>query len=174
MPPSARSARAPAEGSRPSVRAFVLRFTLTFAVLEALVLLVLWQARWFEPYAAWNAALTAAGLRPFLEGIASSGSVLMLPGFSISIRPGCDAYQAIAVLMAGVLAFPAPTARKWLGAIVGTLVLLALNLVRLGALLWTGARHPAHFELMHLEVLPALYVAAALGLLLSWILWARR
>lgn len=170
---SARTATRPREDGPPSVRRFVLSFCLAFLVLEAVVLLVLWEARWFDPYAVWNARVTALCLRPFLEGVQAIDGVLTAPGFSIQVRPGCDGYQASAVLLAGVLAFPASRARKWQGALLGTALLLALNPLRLGALLWTGVHHPGSFDLMHLEVLPALYVLAALVTLFAWILWAR-
>lgn len=163
-----------AVGSTLPVRTFVLRFALAFAVLEALVLFVLWRERWFEPYAAGNARITAWILGPFLEGTRAVGAVLVSPNYSIQVRPGCDAYQASAVLLAGVVAFPAARVRKGLGAALGLLCLFALNPLRLAALLWTGVHHPAHFDRMHFEVLPALYVAAALGLWLGWALWARR
>lgn len=156
-----------------SVRAFVLRFALAFVLLEALVYLVLWSAPVFEPYAALNARLTAVLLGPFLEGTQAHGAVLSAPAYSIQVRPGCDGYQASAVLLAGILAFPAPRARKWIGATLGIALLLLLNLLRLAALLWTGVHHAALFQRMHLEILPAVFVGAALFLLLGWALWAR-
>lgn len=161
------------QGTQVSVRAFVLRFVLVFALLEALVYLVLWQAQVFAPYAELNARLTAALLRPFLEGTQAQGGYLMAPAFGIQVRPGCDSYQASAVLLAGIVAFPAPLARKLIGAALGAGCLQVLNLLRLAALLWTGVHHATLFERMHLEILPALFVGAALFLLFSWALWAR-
>ena len=155
------------------MRAFVLRFVLVFAVLETLVLLVLQHGAWFEPYAVWNARLTALLLAPLLDGTQALGDSLIAPGFSITIRPGCDAYEACAVLVAGIVAFPAPAGRKWVGVLFGVACLLVVNLLRLAALLWTGVHHPDLFEAMHLEILPVLLVAVSLGLLIAWALWAR-
>jgi exosortase/archaeosortase family protein len=155
------------------VRTFVLRFAMAFLLLEAFVYFVLWHARWFTPYAEVNAYLTAVLLGPFLEGARASGEHLVSPTFSILVRPGCDSYQASAVLLAGIAAFPAALGRKLLGALVGVGCLMLLNLARLGALLWTGVHHRERFELMHLEVLPAVFVGASLLLLLGWALWAR-
>ena len=162
---------APAAG-RASLRAFFLRFALAFAVLEGLVYLVLWHPAWFTPYAQLNARLAAALLRPFVE-VQAVDTYLVSSGFSINVRPGCDGYQASAVLLAGIFAFPASRSRKANGAAVGVGALLALNQLRLAALLWTGLHHGEHFELMHLQVLPAAITAAALVLLLSWATWAR-
>jgi len=156
-----------------SVRAFVLRFVAAFLVLEAFVYWVLWSVPVFAPYAELNARWSAALLAPFLEGVRAQDGYLIAPAFSIQVRPGCDSYQASAVLLAGIVAFPAPLARKLIGAIVGSLCLLVLNLFRLATLQWTGSRHRALFDSMHLEILPAVFVGAALFLLLSWALWVR-
>lgn len=158
----------------PSVRGFVLRFLATFAVLETLVYLVLWRDAWFAPYAAANARGAAVLLTPFLDGVAAAGGVLASPEFSIQVRPGCDAYQAGAVLLAGVVAFPASPGQRLVGAILGSFCLQGLNLVRLAALLWTGIHRRTLFERMHLEILPLVFVAASLGLLFGWALWVRR
>lgn len=151
----------------------MLRFALAFLALEAFVYLVLWHPAWFAPYAEINARLTAVLFGPFVDELQSRGAHLVSPRFNMLVRPGCDGYQASAVLLAGVLAFPATPARKWIGALAGVAGMLTLNLLRLGALLWTGIHHPAHFELMHIQILPGMFVGAALSLLLGWALWAR-
>jgi exosortase/archaeosortase family protein len=163
-----------AHQGRPSVRAFVLRFLVAFAVLETLTYLVLWRNEWFAPYAAANAHATAWLLGPFEEGVQASGPLLISPAFSIQVRPGCDAYQAGAVLLSGILAFPAPAMVKLVGATLGLASLQVLNVLRLATLLWTGIHHRAQFERMHIEILPLVFVAASLALLLGWALWARR
>jgi exosortase H (IPTLxxWG-CTERM-specific) len=165
--------KVPPDSGPLSVRAFVLRFVGVFLVFEALVYGLLWREAWFEPYARWNAQGAAWLLRPLLEGVRADGGLLSSTGFTIRVRPGCDAYQASAVLLAGVVAFPASLKRRLMGAGLGLASLLALNLVRLAALQWTGVHHPDHFESMHLAWLPALYVTAALTLLFAWALWAR-
>ena len=152
---------------------FALRFGLAFLLLEAFVYLVLWHPSWFTPYAEINARLTALLLAPFVEGLIAQGAYLASPEFTMLVRPGCDGYQACAVVLAGVWAFPAPRSRKWIGAVVGVAAMLALNPLRLAALLWTGIHHRAQFELMHIQVLPGLFVGAALFLLLGWAVWAR-
>ena len=163
----------PAVGAT-ELRRFALRFALGFVVLEAFVYVVLWYPTCFAPYAEWNARLVALLLTPFFDALQANGAYLATPAYTLQVRPGCDGYQAAAVLLAGVLAFPAPRARKWIGAVGGVTALLILNLLRIAALLWTGVHHPDQFELMHVQVLPGIFVAAALSLLFSWALWARR
>jgi exosortase/archaeosortase family protein len=172
---TAASSERPATGAtgNVSLRAFFLRFALAFMVLEAFVYLVLWHARWFTPYAELNAWLTAVLVRPWME-VRAVGAYLVSPAFSILVRPGCDGYQASAVLVAGVLAMPASSKQKWIGVALGVGALMALNLLRLAVLLWTGIHHGEHFEVVHIQVLPGLFAAASLFLLLGWAHWARR
>jgi len=155
------------------VRSFALRFALAFVLLEALVYLVLWSGPLFDPYAALNARWTTALLAPFLDGARAEGAYLVTPTFSMQVRPGCDGFQASAVLLAGIVAFPATMRRKWIGALLGIGALLVLNLARLGVLLWTGVHARGSFQSMHLEILPAVFVGVALFLLLGWAVWAR-
>jgi exosortase/archaeosortase family protein len=158
----------------PSVRAFVLRFLAAFVVLEGVVYLLLWRESWFAPYASANARLTAALLGSFVDGVSAREGLLSTPLFAVQVRPGCDAYQASAVLLAGILAFPASPRQRLIGALLGVGALQTLNILRLAALLVAGAHDRALFERMHLEILPLVFVAASLALLLGWALWVRR
>lgn len=158
---------------RSPVLGFLARFVLVFAALECLIVFGLWRDSWFAPQAALNARLSALLCAPWIEGVQGVSSYLIAPTYAINIRPGCDAYQASAVLLAGIAAFPAPWTRKLWGALLGVLVLLVLNLVRLGAILWVGIHHRELFETMHLEVLPAVFLFVAVFLWLGWIAWVR-
>lgn len=152
---------------------FVLRFALAFALLEGLVYFVLYRDTWFEPYAALNARVCAWVLAPFVEGVRASGAYLHASTFALDIRPGCDSYQSSAVLLAGIAAFPAPLRRKLVGVAAGVTILLLLNFARLGTMLLVCVRWPKAFDTLHLEVMPAILLFAALSLWLAWALWAR-
>jgi exosortase/archaeosortase family protein len=167
------NATPPAAPPAVSPRAFLLRFALAFAVLEALVYGLLWRDGWFAPYARWNAAGTAWLFGPFVEGLRATESYLMMPAGSVVVKPGCDAYQASAVLLAGIVAFPAHARQRVVGAVAGVAILSLLNLVRLGAILLVLVHRPELFDRMHVEILPGLFVLAALALWLGWILWVR-
>lgn len=162
------------EGRPFTVRAFVLRFVLGFVALEAVVYFLLWRGAWFEPYAELSARLAAALMRPFVDDVQAVGMLLVSPTFSLHVRPGCDGYQASAVLLAGIAALPASRADKLLGAAIGVILLQGLNVLRLVALLWTGIHHRGLFDRMHLEVLPAVFAVTALLLLFAWALWTQR
>ncbi len=151
----------------------MLRFALFFLIFEAAIFLVLWREPIFRPYAGFNAKLAAAVLSPFVDGTTAQSGFLSAPGFAIQVRPGCDAYQASAVLLAGIAAFPASARKKLAGALVGVAALCLLNVVRLAAILLTGIHRPALFDAMHLEIMPGVFMVSALVLWLAWAQWTR-
>jgi exosortase/archaeosortase family protein len=151
----------------------LLRFALGFALLETLVYLVLWRNALFAPYARVSANLTALFFGPWIDGVRAMDTALVSSQFSIQVRPGCDSYQASAVLLAGIAAFPAPLARKLTGALLGVALLFALNVLRLGTILLVGIHRRELFDRMHLEILPGVFLFAALGLWLAWTSWVR-
>lgn len=92
--------------------------------------------------------------------------------FAIAIRRGCDAIEPTWLLCAAIVAFPASWKRKFAGMAAGIVALQLLNLVRIVTLYWIGSRFPAIFPSMHLEVWPALFIVAAIGLFVGWKGWA--
>jgi exosortase/archaeosortase family protein len=166
----------PAVGT--SVRRFLITFALVFGGLMALTYQVLYWAPIFDPFATFNARLCTLILGPFFESVSAEGlflsarwSLLDPQEFKIAIRPGCDSFQASAVLLAGISAFPATWKERLIGAVVGLVFLFLLNLARLCLMLLVGLRHPSLFDTFHLEIMPVVFVASALA---AWILWAMK
>lgn len=91
--------------------------------------------------------------------------------FSVSIRKGCDALEPMALLVAGIIAFPATLRQKASGLFIGLLFLFLLNIVRIATLFLTGVYSPQFFEAMHIEVWQVLFIIAGVGF---WFLWVRR
>lgn len=90
--------------------------------------------------------------------------------FSVGIRKGCDALEPMALLVAGVIAFPATLKQKFSGLFFGLLFLFCLNVVRIVSLFLTGVYRPQSFEVMHIEVWQVIFIVAGIGF---WFLWVR-
>ncbi len=58
--------------------------------------------------------------------------------------------------------------------IIGALLLLALNLVRIVSLFLIGVYSPRIFALMHIDVWQALFIFFAVLFWILWLLWATR
>src|SRR5665811_950278 len=69
-------------------------------------------------------------------------------GFAISIERGCNGVEAVIILIAAILAFPAPWKHKLAGIGIGFVAIQAMNLVRIISLFYLGSMEPALVRLV--------------------------
>ena len=154
----------------------MLRVAALFAgILVALFALELTppgQSLFVEPWTAAVARVSAAVMRTIDPAVFSSGAMLVSTrtGFAVTILAGCNGVEAMIVLVAGMLAFPAPWRARLLGIALGILAVQALNLVRIVSLFYLGQWDRAAFEWAHLYLWQGLIMLDAL---VVWILWLR-
>jgi len=91
-------------------------------------------------------------------------------GFAVAIAPGCDGIEAVIILIAAVMAFPAPWKHKLAGLLIGFIAIQALNLVRIISLFYMGQYSQVMFDWFHLYLWQALIVLDALAV---WLIWLR-
>jgi exosortase/archaeosortase family protein len=164
---------------RPSKRYSVLKFLLIFGVLlGAFYIFIAFSPLYKKRFVPWHLHLIAKVCGHLLsllgQDIAVTGSSIYSPRLTATIIRGCDAVEAIALYVCAVLAFPLPFLKKLLGIIVGTLLLLILNLIRIVSLFLIGAYSAKIFHLMHIDVWQALFIFFAILLWILWLLWATR
>src|SRR5207342_3576638 len=92
-------------------------------------------------------------------------------GFAVSIEAGCNGVEATIVLVAAILAFPAPWKRRLIGLAIGIVAVQGLNIVRVISLFYLGQWDLRVFEWAHLYVWQALIM---LDVLVVWLIWVRR
>jgi len=154
----------------------MLRFFLGFLSLQALLFgleLTPWVQRWFvAPWTATLAAISAALVKGFDPAVIADGNVLQSArsGFAVAIEAGCNGVEASIVLVAAMLAFPAPWKRKLIGLAVGITAVQGLNIVRVISLFYLGQWSLDVFEFAHQYVWQALIM---LDVLIVWLLWVR-
>src|SRR5689334_398141 len=119
-------------------RFFVLFLVLLFGLL-AVELTPPVQRGFVLP---WTEALArvSGALVGIVDGsVAVSGKTLQSSGgFAVSIEAGCNGIEAAIVLVAAMLAFPAPWRHRALGIAAGLLAVQALNVVRVVSLFYLG------------------------------------
>lgn len=118
-----------------------------------------------------NADVSGEILRLFGSDITVTGNAITSPQASLVVAVGCDAIHPSALLVAGILAYPARVRKKLLGLVVGTLLLLSINLVRIVSLFYIQIHFPQAFDVMHIEVWQVLFIFLAI---VFWALWVRR
>lgn len=150
-----------------------------FAVLFAVILLSLFAFELTPPGQAivgpWTdlvARASSAAIRAFDGEAQSHGNMVYSArtGFAMIIMAGCNGVEAMLVLLAGILAYPAPWKLKAIGLAVGVVAIQALNLVRIVSLYYLGQWDMKWFEWAHLYAWQALIMLDAL---LVWMLWIR-
>jgi len=154
----------------------MLRFGIGFAAivvaLFAAELTPLGQRFFVEPWTALVAQVATSAMRAFDPAVIASGPTIAhaTTGFAVTILAGCNGVEAMIVLVAALLAYPAPLRHKAIGLVAGVIAIQALNLVRIVSLFYLGQWNRAVFEWAHLY---AWQVLIMLDALIVWLLWLR-
>lgn len=101
------------------------------------------------------------------------GSTYVQP-WAIEIAPGCNGLEAVAILIAALVAFPATWRQRAIGFAVGFVAIQALNLVRIISLFYIGMWDMRWFDWFHLYLWQALIILDALIVWLLWLRWITR
>ncbi len=155
----------------------MIRFFVLFLVLLALLFaleLTPWAQAWFVvPWTNALAMISTSVVTLFDPNVVATGKVMRSTanGFAVSIEAGCNGVEATIVLLAAMLAFPAPWKHKWIGLAIGIVAVQGLNVIRVISLFYLGQWNHDVFEWAHLYVWQALIM---LDVLIVWLIWVRR
>ena len=140
------------------MRRFLILFVALLAVAFA-VELTPWAQAWLvTPWTDSVARVSGALMRVFDASVTTSGNVIGTTGspFAVSIEAGCNGVEATLVLVAAMLAFPAPWQHRLRGMLIGVAAVQALNVLRVASLFYLGRWNEDAFEWAHLYVWQAL------------------
>lgn len=153
---------------------------LRFLILFVVILVTLFAAELTSPVQnavvlPWTEALAriSAGLITLFDShVVAAGKILQntTNGFAVSIEAGCNGIEAAIVLIAAMLAFPAPWKHRAIGILAGLFAVQMLNIVRVISLFYLGQWSMAAFEWAHLYLWQALIM---LDVLIVWLVWIR-
>ena len=151
---------------------FIVIFMSVLIGLFTLEMLQPVQAALIQPFTASLATLSAALITPFDSNVLAYGRVIAhsVNNFAVSIESGCNGVEAAIVLIAGVLAYPAPWHYR-LGAILaGFFTIQVLNIARIISLFYLGQWNQEVFNWTHLYLWP---VFIMLDVLIVFVLYLR-
>ena len=115
--------------------------------------------------------VSSVALRAIGEPVAAEGTNIRSVAFAVDVKNGCNGVEAMLILLAAVLAFPASWRQRLYGLLAGIAVIQVLNLVRVVSLFWLGAHHREVFDMFHTAVWQTLLILVSVGL---FVLWSRR
>jgi exosortase/archaeosortase family protein len=121
-----------------------------------------------DPWTRLNASGTAALARLVGVEAVSLGADVFYGRGSLRIVVGCNGVEALLILVAALLAFPAPWTYRGAGVAAGIGAIFAVNLVRLVNLVVIARYAPAWLPLFHVYVWQVLIVLVAVAIFLTW------
>jgi len=129
-----------------------------------------WRGGYFQVYLEWNARISGWLLSLAGYDTQVAGTSIFSGAAAVDVRRGCDGMQPSALFAIAVLVFPAPWRRRLVGAALGVVVLLAMNVARIVTLYLLRAHVPSLFDEAHHWLWPMAFIVVALAM---WIAWVR-
>jgi len=111
---------------------------------------------------------TAAILRGIHEPIVVVGTVIRTSRFALDVRNGCNAVEAMMLLTAAMIAFPATLRSRLAGLLVASVAIQIVNVIRVSSLVWLGEHHRGAFDVMHVAVWQTIVILAAVTMFVFW------
>ena len=151
---------------------FVLIFILLLTGMMWLSILPFAQLHFVMPWTAFLAQLSGHIVLAFDPHVAFYNNILQstTTGMGVAILPGCNAVEACIILIAGVLAFPAPWRLRLLGIVIGVVAVQLVNLLRIISLFYLAQWNSFWFEIAHTYLWQILIM---LDVLVFWLFWIR-
>jgi exosortase H (IPTLxxWG-CTERM-specific) len=153
---------------QPAQKKFLIRFALFLVAFYALVAIRPVNDAVVVPFTAFLVRVSAGILRAIGEPVVTRGTVIQSTLFAVDVKNGCNGIEATLLLLAAMLAFPAPARARAAGLAVGFAAIQAVNLVRIVSLFWLGAHRRDVFDLFHAAVWQTLLILLAVGIFLAW------
>ena len=154
------------------MKRFAILFAVIVVALFAAQLTPIAQALVVDPWTSSVAHVATWVAKAFDSSVAVDGATLYSPttGFAVTILSGCNGLEAMIVLLAAIVAYPAPWKHRAAGLAGGALAVQLLNIVRIVSLFYIGQWSLKVFEWAHLYLWQALIMLDAL---IVWLLWLR-
>lgn len=172
-PHTSHSQSLPSGQNRRSLRKSLIRIYLVFG-LTLLVIFTITITRpvYFHVVVPYNEFLawSTAGMLQLLgsNGVVAQGTGVSSPDFGFSVAEGCNGIYALAIVLAGIIAFPARWKPKLVGLVMATVFVMVLNYIRLLTLWYAGNSLAWLFDTIHLYVWEFVIIALGAGF---WYFW---
>lgn len=153
---------------QPAQKKFLIRFAVFLVGFYALVAIQPVNDAVVVPFTAFLVKISAGILRAIGEQVVTRGTVIQSVLFAVDVKNGCNGIEAVLLLVAAMLAFPAPARARAIGLAIGLAAIQGVNLVRIVSLFWLGAHRRDVFDLFHAAIWQTLLILLAVGIFLAW------
>ena len=124
-----------------------------------------------QPFTAIIASISAGITQLFDSSVQAQGIIMRSTAnnVAVAIKPGCNGVEAMIVLAAAIIAFPASWKSRLHGLFFGFIAIQVLNIIRIISLFYFLQWDKEWFDWMHLYVWQALIILDALIIFIIWI-----
>jgi exosortase H (IPTLxxWG-CTERM-specific) len=147
---------------------FVARFFAALIVFYIVIALNPVNDYVIVPFTELIVRTTALVLRGMHEPIDVVGTVIRTSRFALDVHNGCNGVEAMMLLAAAMIAFPATVRSRLAGLLVTSGAIQILNLVRVSSLVWLGEHHRNVFDVVHVAVWQTIVILAAVSMFVFW------
>ncbi len=147
---------------------FLVKF---FAILVGAYLLIAWSPvndNVIVPFTRLIATTSGAILQGIGQAVTVNGTVIASSRFGVNINNGCNGVEAMLILLASIVAFPASLRARLTGLLLGAMAVQILNAIRIVTLYLLGAYQPRLFDMFHTAVWQIVIILSAIGFFLIW------
>jgi exosortase H (IPTLxxWG-CTERM-specific) len=147
---------------------FLVKF---FVILIGAYLLIAWSPvndNVIVPFTKGLATTSGAILKGIGQAVTVNGTVISSSRFGVNINNGCNGVEAMLILLASIVAFPATLRARITGLLLGALAVQILNAIRIVTLYLLGAYQPRLFDMFHTAVWQIVIILSAIGFFLVW------
>jgi exosortase H (IPTLxxWG-CTERM-specific) len=147
---------------------FLLKF---FLILVAAYLLIAWNPvndHVIVPFTTAIAHMSAFLLNLLGQKVSVHDTVIGSTRFAVNINNGCNGVEAMLILLASIVAFPASLRARAIGLALGAILIQVVNAIRIVTLFLLGVYHPKIFDMFHTAVWQILVILAAIVFFLIW------
>jgi exosortase H (IPTLxxWG-CTERM-specific) len=158
---------------RNPVRRFLVWLAVLVAAFYALASTSAFRSHVATPLMGLDARVAAAVLSRLGHEVRAHDRVVAAGSdFALEVRRGCDALEPTVLFALAVLVAPAAATAKALGLVLGVVLLVGLNTVRIVSLFFVGRHRPDLLEIVHTEWQVA-FVLVAIAAWVAWAAWSR-
>lgn len=155
---------------------FFIKFLLLLVILFVAELANQVQIAVIIPFTETIAHISALLINTFDKTVIFKGVEIINAenSFAVSIQAGCNGVEASLILIAAIVAYPAPLIAKLIGGLVGFLCVQILNILRIISLFYLGQWNFDIFEWAHLYIWQSLIMIDVLIVFLIWVSMSTR
>ena len=158
------------EGRSSAVSKFSLSFAGTLLLGAAVLSSDVVRGSFVLPHLSGIASLCGTLLRVLGFPVAVNANVILSDRLNLEVVEGCDAIYPALLLTAAIVALPIRFLRKIPGILGGSLLLYAVNIIRVLSMYLVGVYFPSMFTAIHLYAWQGLFILLTLG---GYLIWAR-